>query len=473
MPDLSICYLSAVEMARMIRERQVSAREVMEAHLAQIEKLNPKVNAVVTLAAEQALEEAGRADEELARGEPRGVLHGLPVGIKDLDLTGGMRTTFGSPIYKDFVPERDELMVERYRAAGAIVVGKTNTPEFGAGSQTFNEVFGETLNPYDLSKTCGGSSGGSAVALASRMLPLASGGDLGGSLRNPGNFCNVVGFRPSPGRVPAWPALQGWWTLSVKGPLGRTVEDVALQLTALAGPDDRSPISIREPGEMFAQPLQRKFKGTRVAWSRDLGRYPVEPEVSAVIDGRRSLFQELGCEIHDDHPDFRDADEIFQVLRAHSYAARFGETLNKHRKLLKDTVIWNAEKGLRQDGPTVARAEVARTELYHRVRAFFENYAFLVLPVSPVPPFPIEQRYITEINGQKLETYIDWMALCYAITITGHPAVSVPCGFTSGGLPVGVQIVGRYNRDFELLQFARAFEEVTRCADTLPPLAAP
>ncbi|MCH7477829.1 MAG: amidase [SAR324 cluster bacterium] len=473
MPDLSLCYLSAVELARMIRERQVSAREVMEAHLAQIEKLNPKVNAVVTLAAEEALEEAGRADDDLARGEPRGVLHGLPVGIKDLDLTAGMRTTFGSPIHKDFVPERDDLIVERYRAAGAIVVGKTNTPEFGAGSQTFNEVFGETLNPYDLGKTCGGSSGGSAVALAARMLPLASGGDLGGSLRNPGNFCNIVGFRPSPGRVPTWPTLQGWWTLSVKGPLARTVEEVALQLTALAGPDDRSPISIREPGKMFARPLGRDFKGTRVAWSRDLGRYPVEPEVNAVIDGRRSLFQELGCEVHDDHPDFRDADEIFQVLRAHSYAARFGETLKKHRKLLKDTVIWNIEKGLGQDGPTVARAEVARTEVYHRVRAFFENYAFLVLPVSPVPPFPVEQRHITEINGQKLETYIDWMALCYAITITGHPAVSVPCGFTAGGLPVGVQIVGRCNGDFELLQFAHAFEQATRCVDTLPALAAP
>ena len=470
MSDRSLCFHSAVELARMIREKEASAVEVMEAHLAQIEQVNPKVNAVVTLVAEQALEQARRADQALAKGEAAGPLHGLPVGIKDMDLTAGIRTTFGSRIHQDFVPDQDDLMVERFKAAGAIVVGKTNTPEFGSGSQTFNEVFGETLNPYDLGKTCGGSSGGAAVALATRMLPICSGGDLGGSLRNPGSFNNVVGFRPSPGRVPTWPAKLGWSGLSVRGPMGRTVADVAYQLSALAGPDDRAPISIAEPPDIFARPLERDFSGVRIAWSRDLGRYPVLPVVNEVIDARRGVFAELGCEVAEAHPDFSGADEAFQVLRAWSYSITRGEELEKHRELMKDTVIWNTEQGLALDGPTVARAEATRTEIYHRVREFLEDYEFLVLPVSPVPPFPVEQRYVAEINGVGMTTYIDWMALCYTITLTGLPSVSVPCGFTPEGLPVGVQIVGRRLRDFDVLQLAHAFEQATLCHRRLPPM---
>ncbi len=467
----SICFLPATTLARSIQEREISAREVMEAHLAQIERVNPKVNAICTLVAEEALAGADAADAVLARGEAAGPLHGLPVGIKDLVETAGIRTTFGSPIYKDYVPQRDALIVERLKAAGAIVIGKTNTPEFGAGSQTFNEVFGETRNPYDLSKTCGGSSGGAAVALACGMTPLATGSDLGGSLRNPASFCNVVGLRPSAGRVPAWPSGMAWNSLSVQGPMGRTVADVALQLSVMAGPDARSPIAIAEPGDRFRAPLEREFRGTRIAWSGNLGGFPVEPVVNAVCDAQRSAFEALGCEIEDAEPDLTDADEIFQVLRAWMFAQAHAGELREHRDLIKDTVIWNVEQGLALDGPRVSGAEAKRSALWERVRLFMERYDFLVLPVASVPPFPIEVRYVTEINGQKLETYIDWMGLCYAITVTGLPAISVPCGFTPDGLPIGIQIVGRHQSEFELLQLAHAFEAATRVGSQRPAVA--
>src|SRR6476659_7645771 len=273
----SICFLSAVEMAALIRAKKLSAREALAEHLKQIERVNPKVNAIVTLVPEMANEAAAKADEMQAHNEKLGRLHGLPVAHKDLLETRGIRTTFGSPLFKDFVPTEDDLVVERMRLAGAIIVGKTNTPEFGAGSQTFNKVFGATLNPYDLSKTCGGSSGGAGVAVACGMVPFADGGDFAASLRNPGNYCNVVGFRPTPGRVPAWPAPNAWNTLGVLGPMGRTVEDTAFLLSAMAGPDLRSPVSIAEPGSIFLKPLKRSFKNTRIAWSRDLGGLPIEP----------------------------------------------------------------------------------------------------------------------------------------------------------------------------------------------------
>ncbi|MCZ6558601.1 MAG: amidase [SAR324 cluster bacterium] len=471
MSDASLCFQSAVELTRMIRGKEVSAREVMEAHLARIEKVNPKVNAIVTMDAEGALEGADAADTALANGESLGILHGLPMGVKDLRPTKGMRTTYGSPLYADHVPGADAIIVERERATGAIIVGKTNTPEFGAGSQTFNTVFGATRNPYDLGMTCGGSSGGSAVALACNMLPLADGSDSGGSLRNPAAFCNVVGFRTSPGRVPVWPGNLGWWTISVLGPMARNVSDAALFLAAIAGPDARAPISIEEPGERFLEPLQREFKGVRVAFSRDLGILPVEPEVAEVCESGRKVLEALGCVVDDGHPDMHDADEIFQVLRAWQFSLEHGERLAKHRDQLKDTIIWNTETGLALNGPTVAKAEAARTAFYHRVREFLEDYEYLVLPVNPVAPFPVDQPYVTEINGQKMETYIDWMRFCYAITITGLPAISVPCGFTPQGLPVGLQIVGRHNRDFEVLQLAKAFEEATGHGSNRPDLA--
>jgi amidase len=465
-----ICFMKTTQLAQQIRARELSAREVMAAHLAQIERVNPQVNAIVTLLPEQALEQAALADEALARGDEVGPLHGLPIAHKDLVLTKGIRTTFGSSIYADFVPDQDALIVERLRQAGAITIGKTNTPEFGAGSQTYNQVFGETLNPYDTTKTCGGSSGGAAVALACGMLPIADGSDMGGSLRNPASFCNVVGFRTSPGRVPKWPALAGWSPFSVAGPMARTVEDAALLLSTMAGPDPRSPISIREPGGFFRRPLAREFKGVRIAWSRDLGELPVDPRVMAAIDGQRAAFESLGCVIEDGEPNFADADEVFKVWRAWHFELSYGELLESHRDQIKDTVIWNIEEGKKLSGPQIARAEIKRTALYHRVREFMETHEFLILPVSQVPPFDVRQRYITEINGTEMHTYIDWMKSCYYISVLGLPAISVPCGFTPEGLPIGVQIVGRHQDDFGVLQLAHAFEQATGFWKQRPPV---
>ena len=461
MPNNEICFLTAAELAEKIRSKEVSAEEVMETHLDQIERVNPKVNAIVTYLPEQAMEGARAADEMLAKGDAVGPLHGLPIAHKDLVETRGIKTTYGSPIYKDNVPDQDALIVERLKKAGAVTIGKTNTPEFGAGSQTFNEVFGETLNPYDLSRTCGGSSGGAAVALACGMIPIADGSDLGGSLRNPANFCNVVGLRNSPGRVPKWPATVGWAPFSVQGPMARTVQDVALMLSTIAGPDPRFPISIAEPGETFARPLQRDFKNVKVAWSMDLGGLPVDTRIADTIEKQRGVFESLGCVLEERFPDLSGADEAFKIWRAWLFELQYGELLKTHRDQIKDTVIWNTEAGEKLSGPQIGQAEIKRTALYHRMREFMEAYEYLILPVSQVPPFDVKQRYITEINGIKMETYLDWMRSCYYISVTGHPAISVPCGFTPEGLPVGVQIVGRHQDDWGVLQLAHAFEQAT------------
>ncbi len=473
MTQTDICFLPATELCRLMRNRELSAREVMQAHLDQIDRVNPAVNAIVTLVPEQALAEAKAADEKLANGDPTGPLHGLPVAHKDLVATKGIRTTQGSPIYRDHVPDHDALIVERLKRGGAITVGKTNTPEFGAGSQTFNEVFGATLNPYDTSKTCGGSSGGAAVALACGMVPIADGSDTGGSLRNPANFCNVVGFRTSPGRIPVWPAEVGWFPISVQGPMARTVADTALMLSVLAGPDDRSPIALPEAGGRFAQPLERDFSSVTIAWSKDFGELPVDPAVTAVIDGQRTAFAALGCRIVDDQPDFSGADEAFKVWRAWKFELRFRDLIETHRDQIKETIIWNIEAGQKLTGPQISRAELARTQLYHRLREFMQTCEFLILPVSQVPPFDVTIPYVTEINGRQMETYIDWMKSCYYISAAGLPAISVPCGFTPDGLPVGVQIVGRHNDDFGVLQLAHAFEQATQIFKRRPPLAEP
>jgi len=472
MSTSEICFMTATEMIRRIRAGELSCREVMEAHLAQIERVNPIVNAIVTrIPSEQALAQADAADDARLQGQEIGPLHGLPIAHKDLVPTKGMRTTFGSPIFKDFVPEEDGLIVERLKKAGAITIGKTNTPEFGAGSQTFNPVFGETLNPYDTTKTCGGSSGGAAVSLACGLLPLADGSDMGGSLRNPGNFCNIAGFRTSPGRVPVWPRLVGWFPIPVQGPMARTVQDVALMLSTIAGPDPRGPMAIAEPGSVFAQPLDRNFKGVKIAWSKDLGELPVDPRVTQVLEDQRHVFDDLGCILEEGQPDFRDADEVFKVWRAWSFELQYGDLMQKQRDLMKDTVIWNIEEGRKLTGPQIGRAEIKRTELYHRVRKFMETYDFLICPVNQVPPFDINQPYIEEIDGVKMETYIDWMKSCYYITVTGLPAISVPCGFTPEGLPVGMQIVGRHNDDFGVLQLANAFEKATEFRKRRPAVA--
>lgn len=471
MNNQELCFLPAVDLARMIRAREASALEVMQAHLQQIELLNPQLNAIVTLLPEQALESARKLDARLARGDVAGPLCGLPVAHKDLAVTKDIRTTFGSPIFADFVPKQDAIIVERLRAAGALTIGKTNTPEFGAGSQTFNAVFGATRNPYDPDKTCGGSSGGAAVALASGMLPIADGSDLGGSLRNPASFCNVAGLRPSAGRVPSWPTESAWFSLSVVGPMARTVGDIALVMSAIAGPDARSPISIDEPATQFSKPLERDCRGLRIAWSCDLGGLPVDREVLRVMDAHRAVFEQLGCVVEDADPDLRDADEIFQVMRAWNFELTYGELLQTRREQMKDTVVWNIEEGVNLSGAQVGRAERQRTRLFHRMREFMDNYDFLVAPVVQVLPFDVAQAYPTKINGVQLESYIDWMKSCYWISVTGQPSLSVPCGFSNGGLPVGLQIVGRYRDDFGVLQLAHAFERATGYWKHRPPMA--
>jgi amidase len=461
MPQSDICFQTATELTRLMRGGQVSAVEVMEAHLQQIERINPSVNAIVTLVADRALDGARSADEALARGQATGPLHGLPLAHKDLLATKGIRTTFGSPIFADFVPDYDALTVERALGAGAISIGKTNTPEFGAGSQTFNQVFGTTLNPYDLSKTCGGSTGGGAVALACGMAPLVDGSDYGGSLRNPASFCNVVGIRSAPGRVPGYPTSSAWSPWGVEGPMARTVEDLALFLSVLAGPDPRVPISIAQPGTIFGGSLERDFHGVRVAWSPDLGGLPVEPSVLAVMNQQRATFEALGCVVEEATPDLTDADEIFEAWRAWSFEQRFGELLNQHRDLMKATVIGEIERGRVLTGPYLARMDARRSLLYQRVREFMDTYEFLVCPVSQVPPFDCRQEYVTEIAGQPMHSYTEWMRSCSRITVTGLPALSVPAGFTAGGLPVGLQIVGRHQAEVSMLQLAYAFQQVT------------
>ena len=446
----------------------------MEAHLARIAQVNPGLNAIVTLVADDAQSAARDADASLGRGDTVGCLHGLPVAHKDLVETRGIRTTFGCTVFATNVPDRDALIVERLRAAGAITIGKTNTPEFGAGSQTFNEVFGATRNPYDLARTCGGSSGGAAVALAAGMVPIADGSDLGGSLRNPASFCNVVGLRPAPGRVAVWPRRTGWaQSLSVSGPMARTVADVALMMRAISGSDPRDPLSFDTPPDLFAQPLERDFAGTTIAWSRDLGGLPVDPRVTAVLEGQRGIFEDLGCLIDDAVPDLHDADQIFRTWRAWYFELAYGAIADAHRDALKDTVVWNIEEGRRLTGVQLGDAARRQTELHERVRQFMERYAFLVLPVSQVPPFDVTQPFVTEINGQRLETYIDWMRSCYYISVTGLPAISVPCGFTPEGWPVGVQIVGRHRDELGVLQLAHAFEQATRFGQRRPDLASP
>jgi len=467
-----ICFMTAVELAGKIRNRELSAREVMAAHLDQIERINPEVNAIVSmLAPEQALDLADQADARQAAGEVLGPLHGLPTAFKDLVDATGFPTSQGSPIFAGTMPKQDALMVERIRRAGALGIGKTNVPEFGLGSHSFNPVFGTTRNPYDLTKTAGGSSGGAGAALAAGMLPIADGSDMGGSLRNPGNFNNVVGFRNSAGLVPRWPNGMPWIPLSVKGALARTVADVALILQAITGHDDRDPNSTRIDPATFAQPLDRSFRGVRIAWSPDLGGLPVDPGVRGVIDASRPVFEGLGADLVEATPDLSTADSVFRELRAFGLAAGMGDLLKTHRDQIKPEAIWNIEAGLALSAQDVGKAMIRQAELYQNVRRFMEEHEFLIAVVNQVPPFDHDIRYPTEIDGTHLETYLDWMRSAYWISATTLPAVSVPGGFTPDGLPVGIQIIGRPGDDFGVLQLAHAFEQATGHWKTRPAIA--
>jgi len=455
-----LCFTDASALSGMLRAKRVSAVEVMKAHLTQIQRVNSKVNAIVTLVDEgKLLAQAQAADEALANGNWMGPLHGMPIAVKDLHLTKGIRTTFGSPLFKDFIPSEDCLVVEREKKAGGIVLGKTNTPEFGLGSQTFNKVFGATRNPYDLSKTCGGSTGGGSVAVACGMAPLADGSDYAGSLRNPPNFCRVVGLRPSPGRVPNPPSTMAWQPFSVNGPVARNVQDCAFFLSVLAGPDARIPISMEQPGSVFAAPLEgRSFKGVQVAMFRDMG-LPWEPEVKEGIRAQGKVFESLGCIVEEAEPDFSDANECFLAWRHWLIEAEFGDIIATKGDQLNEYVHWHVEEGRKLTGPYLARVEKKRTGLYEQVQKFMEKYEFFVLPVNQVLPFDVNQHYPTEINGVKMENYLAWMKSAYYITVTGHPAASVPCAFSKSGLPIGIQIVGRHHDDWGVLQMAHAFEQ--------------
>jgi amidase len=470
-PETEICFMSAKEMAELLRRKKLSAREVMEAHLKQIARVNSKVNAIVTLVPEdQLMAQALAADESATKGNFKGPLHGLPVGVKDLHPTEGIRTTFGSPLHKDDIPSFDCLVVEREKNAGAIVIGKTNVPEFGFGSQTFNPVFGATHNPYDLSKTCGGSTGGGAVALACGMVPLADGSDFGGSLRNPPNFCNVVGLRPSPGRVPNTPTQLDWFSLSVAGPVARNVSDCAFFLSVLAGFDRRSPISIDQPGSLFAQPLAgRDFKGVRVAMFKDMG-LPWEPEVKAAVYAQRKVFENFGCIVEEAEPDFTDANNCFLGWRHWSVESAFGDILEANADKLNEYVHWHVAEGRKLTGPQLSRLELKRSALYQRVREFMEKYEFFLLPVNQVLPFDVKTHYPTEIAGVKMENYIAWMKSACYISVIGNPAASVPCAFSASGLPIGIQIVGRHYDDWGVLQLAYAFEQSTNIGKRRPAI---
>lgn len=469
--DTDICFMPARQMADLIHQKKLSAREVMQAHLKQIQRVNPKVNAIVTLVPEdQLMAQAAAADESLVKGKWLGPLHGLPVGVKDLHETNGIRTTYGSPLHRDFIPDFDCRVVQREKNAGAIVIGKTNVPEFGLGSQTFNPVFGPTHNPYDVTKTCGGSTGGGSVALACGMVPLADGSDMGGSLRNPPNFCNIVGIRPSPGRVPDVPTNLGWFTLSVPGPVARNVPDCAFFLSILAGYDPHLPISLEAPAAQFAQPLgERSFKGVRVALFKDLG-LPWESEVKSAVQAQGKVFESLGCMVEEAEPDFRDANECFVAWRHWATELSFGDQLAAHGDQLNEYIHWHVEEGRKLTGPYLSRIEAKRTALFQRTHAFMSKYEFFILPVNQVLPFDVKQHYPTEIAGVKMENYIAWMKSAYYISTVGNPAMSVPCEFSAGGLPIGIQIVGRHHDDWGVLQMGYAFEQATNIGKRRPAI---
>src|SRR6478672_5830272 len=451
---------TARDQAAAVRSRAISARELLDLHLARIGERNPRLNAIVSLDEDRAREGARAADEALAAGAPVGPLHGLPFAFKDTHAVAGWRTTYGSPLFAEHVPDADELIVERVRRAGVVVIGKTNVPEFAAGSHTFNTVFGTTRNPVDPSRSAGGSSGGAACALAAGMVPLADGSDMGGSLRNPASFCGVVGLRPSLGRVPEWPLYNQWETTSVGGPMARNVGDLALLLSVMAGPDPRAPQALGDPGATFAPPLAGSFAGLRVALSTDLGgAFEVDSDVAAVVEGATSVLSGTGASVTAAHPDLAEADDTFRTLRAWHLQAKLGPLLARHPDAFKQSLADNIRLGETLSGADVARAYTQRTTLSERMREFFRAYDVLVLPVSQVPPFPADQEFPSAINGRPMQTYLDWMRAAYLITVTGCPAISVPAGRTPDGLPVGIQIVAPHGADRRLLEVAAAFEE--------------
>jgi amidase len=468
--DLARC--SATELLRLYRARKASPLEAMQACLARLDAVNPQVNAFVTVAREAALWEARRATAALRRGATLPPLFGVPVGIKDVAPTRGLRTTFGSKLFADHVPDHDALAVERLRAAGGIVLGKTNTPEFAFGPNTVNALFGATRNPWDLTRTAGGSSGGSAAALAAGMCPLAHGSDLGGSLRGPASFCGVVGFRTTPGLVPRHPSILAWDTYSVDGPMARTVVDTALMLSAMAGADDRAPLSYDVDTRELLQAVRAPdVKGWRVAWTPDLGGLvEVDHEVAAVVERATRAFRTLGARVETACPDMGEVPEVVRLTRGLRMVAAHADRVAEHRAVLQEGLVENTEQGLRLTAREVAQGELLRTRLWHRVREFLAGRDIWVMPTVAVPPFPVEHPHPLEVNGRPVGKAMQRSYLTYALSVLGLPAISIPCGFTSAGLPVGMQIVGRRRGEAAVLRAAAAFEAAQPWADRWPPV---
>ena len=466
-----ICYMSASELVRLVRVRKLSAREIMVAHLDRIALANPKLNAIVAKLDDAAcLALADAADKRTVNARELPPLHGLPTAFKDLQPAVGFPYTRGSLIYKDAMPTADSLFVERLRKAGVLPIGKTNTPEFGMGSHTFNKVYGTTLNPYDTTKSAGGSSGGAGSALAAGMLPIADGSDHGGSLRNPGNFNNIVGMRPSVGLTPNYPTALPLLGFSVAGPLARTVQDIALLLSVMVGPDPRDAGLLPTDPAQFRRPLGVDLRRLRLAWCPDLGGLPLDPRVRAVLDAQRKTFEDLGCIVEDAHPDLRDADNVFLKIRGFRSASNYGQLLKEHRDLLKPDAITEIEYGQSLSSAAVAEAMVQHGQLLDRMRQFEEKYDFTLCAVNQLPPFDAKIEWPKEIAGVPMEHYIAWQKSCYWVTSTFRPAISVPAGFTPEGLPVGIQIVGKFRDDFGVLQLAHAFEQATKIGERRPKL---
>jgi amidase len=458
---------SAVNLLRRLRAKEVSCTEVMAAHLEQIARHNPQLNAIVSLDEALAYERAQANDDafDTLSQEP---LYGLPIAHKDLVQTRGMRTTFGSPLFADNVPDTDDVIVERIRGAGAINIGKTNVPEFGAGSQTFNAVFGATGNPFDPTKTCGGSSGGAAAALAAGMLPIADGSDFGGSLRNPAAFCNVLGLRPTAGRVPDYPSRDPFGTLAVLGPMARNVDDLALLFSVMAGPDPRVPIALTDPGESFREVIPLTLRGLRVGVTLDFGNLSVDQQIRERVSALASTLEGLGATVDDACPDLRGASEAFYVLRAHNFHGGFGALPPAQRPQLKDSIIWNLEAGEALSADDLVRANQQRAVVFESVAEFFTSYDFLIGPTTQVLPFDLNLPWVTEIDGVPQADYLAWMQSCCVITTTGCPALSLPAGFSTDGLPIGAQLVAPIREEARLLSFAKSLEEATSYATQTP-----
>jgi amidase len=437
--------------------------DVLERRIAEVDG---KVNALPILCFDRAREQAKTLMQQPAGS--RGLLAGMPIPIKDLTNVAGVRTTQGSPIYKDHVPPRSDIVVERLEENGAVVYAKSNTPEFGAGANTFNEVFGATRNPFDLSRSAAGSSGGAAVALATGTAWLAHGTDMGGSLRNPASFCGVVGMRPSIGRVAHSPAFKIDRNLTVHGPMARNVEDLALLLDAMSGEHPADPLSLPSLPSSFLSAARSGKRPRRVAWSADLGITPVDPEVAAITRKAACRFAEAGVIVEDAHPDLREAHECFHVLRAFDFAVSKAGLLRSARDRLKAEVIWNIEEGLKLSVEQLERAEAQRLAMTNRTLEFFKSYDLLLTPATIVPPFPVEERYVSECAGRKFDNYVQWLGIVYAITLACCPALSLPCGFTATGLPVGLQMVAPPRGEPRLLAGARVLEDILGLRGTTP-----